>query len=170
MDEAEDTNYISAKQNGRHLVDKNQFIYSLLRKRNDKAYYTCINKKKMNCKATAIVTGDKFTRKSGTHNHDTDLLKKRVRELEHQAIRAASTNHSAPRTRQSSYLPRNGAPPLSSPTVILFQHECTLQHRTGLNNGPSFYSTPSSHSHRTMFCFCKATPSLLQNCHFYPVP
>jgi len=98
MDEAEDANYISAKQNGRHLVDKNQFIYSLLRKRNDKAYYTCINKKKMNCKATAIVTGDKITRKSGTHNHDTDLLKKRVRELEHQAIRAASTNHSAPRT------------------------------------------------------------------------
>ena len=25
-------------------------------------------------------------------------------------------------------------------------------------------------SHRTMFCFCKATPSLLQNCPFYPVP
>ena len=45
MDETEDANYISAKQNGRHLVDKNEFIYSLIRKRNDKAYYACINKK-----------------------------------------------------------------------------------------------------------------------------
>ena len=67
MDETEDANYISAKQNGRHLVDKNEFIYSLIRKRNDKAYYACINKKKMNCSATAIVTGDKITKKSGTH-------------------------------------------------------------------------------------------------------
>ena len=97
MNETEDANYLSAKQNGRHLVDKNDFIYSLIRKRNDKAYYACINKKKMNCSATAIVTGDKFTQKSGAHNHDTDLLKKRVRMLEQQAIRAAATNHSAPR-------------------------------------------------------------------------
>ena len=67
MNETENANtYISAKQNGRHLVDKNEF-YSLIRKRNDKAYYACINKKKMNCSATAIVTGDKITKKSGTH-------------------------------------------------------------------------------------------------------
>ena len=39
------TIYISAKQNGRHIVGKNEFIYSLIRKHNDKAYYACINQK-----------------------------------------------------------------------------------------------------------------------------
>ena len=91
-------NYVPAKQNGRHLVDQHQYEYKLVRKRDTKAYYKCTEKKKLCCTATAVVHGDMIIKKMGNHNHDSELIKKRVQEMEKEAIKAAASNHTAPRT------------------------------------------------------------------------
>ena len=63
------------------------------RTRAEKVYYVCTHKIRIGCDATAVVQGDKIAEKYGQHNHDTNLVQKRVREEEDKAINAASTNH-----------------------------------------------------------------------------
>ena len=89
---------MDAKQNGKHLVDGNEFTYKKSRTRAEKVYYVCTNKTRIGCNATAVVEGDKIVKKYGQHNHDTNLVQKRVREEEDKAIKAASTNHTSPRS------------------------------------------------------------------------
>ena len=69
-----------------------------MRKRGSKAYYRCTEKKRSLCQATAIVEGEYITKKMGEHNHDSNLLKKRVRDMENEAIKAAATSHTSPRS------------------------------------------------------------------------
>ena len=95
---SEKANYVQAKQNGQHLIDSGSQEYKLVRKRGSKAYYRCTEKKRSLCKATAVVEGEFIIKKIGEHNHDSSLLKKRVREMENEAIKAASTSHTSPRS------------------------------------------------------------------------
>ena len=90
--------YVDAKQNGKHLVDGNEFTYKRSRPRAETVYYVCTHKTRIGCNATAVVKGDKIVKKYGQHNHDTNLVQKRVREEEDKAIKAASTNHTSPRS------------------------------------------------------------------------
>ena len=46
MDE-ETANYIEVKQGGRHLLDSNQFEYRVTKKKPNKTYYQCIQRKTM---------------------------------------------------------------------------------------------------------------------------
>ena len=90
--------YINVKQNGKRLVDGNQYTYSKVRERADKVYYACTQKKRIGCDATAVVQGDLIVKKFGQHNHDTNVVQKRVREEEDKAIAAAASNHTSPRS------------------------------------------------------------------------
>ena len=71
--------YVDVKQNGKHLEDINKFTYRKVRTRAEKVYYACTQKKRLGCDATAVVQGDKIVKKYGKHNHDTNLVQKRVR-------------------------------------------------------------------------------------------
>ena len=85
---------MDAKQNGKHLVDGNEFTNKKSPTRAEKVYYVCTHKIRIGCDATAVVEGDKIVKKYGQqHNHDTNLVQKRVREEEDKAINVASTNH-----------------------------------------------------------------------------
>ena len=72
--------YVDAKQNGKHLVDGNEFTYKKSPTHAEKVYYVCTHKTRIGCDATAVVQGDKIVKKYGRHNHDTNLVQKRVRE------------------------------------------------------------------------------------------
>ena len=50
-----DAQYISVKQNGRRLLDKEGMEYRLIKKREKKSYWECVNKKISNCCVTAVV-------------------------------------------------------------------------------------------------------------------
>ena len=91
---------ISVKQNGRRLLDKEGMEYRLVKKREKKSYWECVNKKISNCCVTAVVDNVSEITKSinGTHTHDSDLVCKQMRKLEEQAIKSASRDFSAPRT------------------------------------------------------------------------
>ena len=54
MDE-ETANYIEVKQGGRHLLDSNQFEYRVTKKKPNKTYYQCIQRKNNSCPAGAVV-------------------------------------------------------------------------------------------------------------------
>ena len=88
MDE-ETANYIEVKQGGRHLLDSNQFEYRVTKKKPNKNYYQCIQRKNNSCPAGAVVNNenDKNISFLGEHLHDSDLLKKRVREIEKQVVK-----------------------------------------------------------------------------------
>ena len=90
--------YMDVKQNGKHLVDDNNFTYKKVPTRAEKVYYACTHKNRVGCDATAVVQGDKIIKKYGQHNHDSNLVQKRVREEENRAIAAASANHTSPRS------------------------------------------------------------------------
>ena len=88
-----------AKQNGVHLLDDKNFEYRILRKRSTKTYFSCIFKKTLKCPATAVVEGENVTALNYDHTHDSDLLRRQIRELENERIRMASyTSTPAPRT------------------------------------------------------------------------
>ena len=94
-------NYVSAKQNGRHLIDPNGFKYRISKDRTHKTYYECVMRKKLSCPATAVVlkSNDTIISQNGSHNHDTNLLLEKVRKLEFTAISNAADNFAtAPRT------------------------------------------------------------------------
>ena len=100
MDE-ETANYIEVKQGGRHLLDSNQFEYRVTKKKPNKTYYQCIQRKNNSCPAGAVVNNenDKIISFLGEHSHDSDLLKKRVREIEKQVVKESSGNKAiSPRT------------------------------------------------------------------------
>ena len=72
--------YVNAKQNGKDLVDGNEFTYKKSPTHAEKVYYVCTHKTRIGCDATAVVQGDKIVKKYGRHNHDTNLVQKGVRE------------------------------------------------------------------------------------------
>ena len=88
----ETANYIEVKQGGRHLLDSNQFEYRVTKKKPYKTYYQCIQRKNNSCPAGAVVNNenDKIISFLGEHTHDSDLLKRRVREIEKQAVKNSS--------------------------------------------------------------------------------
>ena len=93
MDE-ETANYIEVKQGGRHLLDSYQFEYRVTKKKPNKNYYQCIQRKNNSCPAGAVVNNenDKNISFLGEHTHDSDLLKKRVREIGKQVVKESSGN------------------------------------------------------------------------------
>ena len=94
MDE-ETGNYVEVKQGGRHhLLDSNQFEYRVRKKKPNKTYYQCIQRKNNSCPAGAVVNNenDKIISFLGEHTHGSDLLKKRVREIEKQVVKESSRN------------------------------------------------------------------------------
>lgn len=88
--------YINVKQGGKHIVDAQQMEYRVTRRKEHKTYYQCVMKNKNMCPATAIVSNetDDIVQLSGEHNHDSDLLKRKVRARENDAIKEAATNSS----------------------------------------------------------------------------
>ena len=93
-------NYVPARKGGRHLRDERGMIYSLSKRRENKSYYFCCEKKNLGCPATAVVENstDMIIKISGDHAHDSNILQRKVRHLEEQAIRNAADNHNAPRS------------------------------------------------------------------------
>ena len=47
--------YLPARKGGRHLKDENNMTYALNKRRDNKTYYVCTEKKSLNCPATAVV-------------------------------------------------------------------------------------------------------------------
>ena len=47
--------YLPARKGGRHLKDENNMTYALNKRRDNKTYYVCTEKKRLNCPATAVV-------------------------------------------------------------------------------------------------------------------
>ena len=92
MDE-ETANYIEVKQGGRHLLDSNQFEYRDTKKKPNKTDYQCIQRKNNSWE------WQEYQFPAGEHTHDSDLLKKRVREIEKQVVKESSGNKAtSPRT------------------------------------------------------------------------
>ena len=91
--------YLPARKGGRHLKDENNMTYALNKRRDNKTYYVCTEKKRLNCPATAVVENmtEMIIKLSGVHVHDSNLMKYEVRQLEDEAIRAAAENHDIPR-------------------------------------------------------------------------
>ena len=69
MDE-ETANYIEVKQGGRHLLDSNQFEYRVTKKKPNKTYYQCIQRKNNSCPAGAVV------------NNENDKIQQRVAKMD----------------------------------------------------------------------------------------
>ena len=92
--------YLPARRGGRHLKDENEMVYYLNRRRDSKTYYCCIEKSRLKCPATAVVENETnmIIKKSGEHVHDSNLLKRAVRQLENQAIKNAAENRDVPRS------------------------------------------------------------------------
>ena len=69
----ETANYIEVKQGGRHLLDSNQFEYRVTKKKPNKTYYQCIQRKNNSCPAGAVVNNenDKIISFLGEHSHDS---------------------------------------------------------------------------------------------------
>ena len=91
MDE-ETANFIEVKQGERHLLDSNQFEYTVTKKKPNETYFQCIQRKNNSCPAGAVLNNenDKNISFLGEHTHDSDLLKKRVREIEKQTVKESS--------------------------------------------------------------------------------
>ena len=89
-----DAQYIDVKHGGRHLPDSNQFEYRVTKKKPTKTYYQCIMRKHNACPAVAVVNNvdNKIISVSGEHTHDSDLLKRKVRAIEKEAIKDSSGN------------------------------------------------------------------------------
>lgn len=101
MFEEEEASYIPAKQGGQTLVDKNQFTYSVMKRRDTLVSYYCRGRKTLGCPVIAKVDprSSMIIDISGAHIHDSDLQKTRVKQQENTAILAAALNPSvAPRT------------------------------------------------------------------------
>ena len=69
-------NYVPARKGGRHLRDEQGMIYSLSKRRENKSYYFCSEKKNLSCPATAVVENstDMIIKISGDHAHDSNIL------------------------------------------------------------------------------------------------
>ena len=93
MDE-KTANYIEVKQGERYLLDSNQFEYRVIKNKPNKIYYQCIQRKNNSCPGGAVVNNenDKIISFLGEHSRDSDLLKKRVREIEKQVVKESSGN------------------------------------------------------------------------------
>lgn len=91
--------YLAAKQNGTNIIDRNNFRYRPGKKIKKKTYYTCVEKKKMKCRATVIVDDEskQVVKHLHHHNHDSRLLKAAVKEREDAAILAAGNTMERPR-------------------------------------------------------------------------
>ena len=55
-------------------------------------YYQCITHKSLECKDSAVVKSDMIVGVKNEHNHDNDLLGKKIRLQEKEAIEVAATN------------------------------------------------------------------------------
>ena len=83
------------------LFYSNQWEYRVSKKKPNKTYYQSIQRKNNSCPAGAVVKNenDKIISFLGEHTHDSDLLKKRVREIEKQVVKESSGNIAiSPRT------------------------------------------------------------------------
>merc|ERR1719339_418479 len=69
-------NYVPARKGGRHLRDERGMIYSLSKRRENKSYYFCSEKKNLSCPATAVVENstDMIIKISRDHAHDSNIL------------------------------------------------------------------------------------------------
>ena len=93
MDE-ETANYVEVKQGGGHLLDSNLFEYMVTKKKPNKNSYQCIQRKNNSCPSGAVVNNenDKNISFLREHTHDSDLLKKREREIGKQVVKESSGN------------------------------------------------------------------------------
>ena len=131
MDE-ETANYIEVKQGGRHLLDSNQFEYRVTKKKPNKTYYQCIQRKNNSCPAGAVVNNenDKIISFLEEHTHDSDLLKKRVWEIEKQVVNENSGNIAlSPRTvlGNMSTLTNEGVSAMRKSNTLVPQWKVTLR-------------------------------------------
>ena len=93
--------YVPVKQGGKHFIDDNNMEYRRIKTKPNKVYYQCIKKNTLFCPAGAVISAetDEVLKLVGEHNHDSELLKTKVRTLENEAIRQSSTNSTVnPRT------------------------------------------------------------------------
>ena len=92
--------YLPARKGGRHLKDKDGMTYALSKRRDNKTYYFCTQRSSIKCPATAIVDNqsEMIVSKSGSHMHDSDLMKQMVQGMESRAIQAAAENSDVPRS------------------------------------------------------------------------
>ena len=78
--------YVPAKRNGGQLLtDPDNFIYNVSRKTDKTVYYVCQKLKQHGCKVMATVkkseNGDVIMERRGEHEHDTDLLKEKAKQV-----------------------------------------------------------------------------------------
>ena len=92
--------YVPARKGGRHLRDEQGMIYYLSKRRENKSYYFCTEKKNLSCQVTAVVENstEMIIKISGEHVHDSNILHRKVWHLEEQAIKNAADNHYTPRS------------------------------------------------------------------------
>ena len=82
-----------------HLKDDSGMLYRLNKRRENKTYYICVEKKALNCPATAIVENKtQLIKLVEEHVHDSNLMKHKVRKLEDDAIKSSAQNRTVPRT------------------------------------------------------------------------
>ena len=76
--------YLPARKGGRHLQDMDGMTYALSKRRDNKTYYFCTQRNSLKCPATAIVDNQSeiIVAKSGSHMHDSNLMKQMVREMD----------------------------------------------------------------------------------------
>ena len=88
--------YVPARKGGRHLRDEQGMIYYLSKRREN----FCTEKKNLSCQVTAVVENstEMIIKISGEHVHDSNILHRKVRHLEEQAIKNAADNHYTPRS------------------------------------------------------------------------
>ena len=94
------TEFVPARKGGSHLRDHLGMLYYLSKRRENKSYYFCTEKKTLSCGATAVVdnTTEMIIKMSGEHAHDSNLMQRNVRDLEEQDVSKAADNHNAPRS------------------------------------------------------------------------
>ena len=87
--------FTPTKQGGRHLTDRDNYVYVQAKKRPLKTWYSCIEKKALFCPATAVVKNedDMIIQLSGNHTHDSNLMKRKVKDIEKSVITATSGNY-----------------------------------------------------------------------------
>ncbi len=70
--------YVPVKQNGKHLIDKEFFKYKLIKNNKDvkKKYFSCVQKKTLQCLASAVVNTetDMILKVTNSHNHDSGTV------------------------------------------------------------------------------------------------
>ena len=92
--------FVPTRKGGSHLRDHLGMLYYLSKRRENKSYYFCTEKKTLSCGATAVVdnTTEMIIKMSGEHAHDSNLMQRNVRDLEEQDVSKAADNHNAPRS------------------------------------------------------------------------